>query len=154
MSNSISINDRVKLRFYTLQDISTQQDKDLGRQLFVGQFYGKDILKLSNHLNVRGYKSVKKSGEFSVTKGIHKNIYDTCVNAPKNFNLLNNGLKVYARGLSNDGKQVFFTASSTVNGGQTQGVLSVFYEQNSELSMIGAKTSFTDEKWVVADYEW
>lgn len=130
-SSTSTLKNRIELHFHTLQDNSTKEDLSLGRRVFTGQFKAKDLIKVSNHLNVRGYKKVKKSGDFSVSTGVHKDIYDSLLNTPQDFPHLNNGLSIKAKVFQRDNerKRIFLEGSSIVNGGQTQGVLKVFYEK-------------------------
>lgn len=81
-SSTSTLKNRIELHFHTLQDNSTKEDLSLGRRVFTGQFKAKDLIKVSNQLNVRGYKKVKKSGDFSVSTGVHKDIYDSLLNTP------------------------------------------------------------------------
>lgn len=125
--------EKTQLRFHTLQTFQTKSDSESGRTLYIGLFDAKDVVQLENDSNVRNYLKLDKDGSEKVNTGIHSQIYETLINRPEDFHLLNGGITVCAESLygrDNDRKLISLKNASIINGAQTRGVIRKFLKEN------------------------
>jgi len=140
MNNSIAgeqktraINGNQQLRFHTLQTFQTKTDSESGRTLYIGLFDANDVVQLENYSNVRNFLKLDKDGLEKVNTGVHAKIYETLINRPEDFHLLNGGITVCAESLygrDNDRKLISLKNASIINGAQTRGVIRKFLRDN------------------------
>lgn len=125
------------LHFHTLQSFQTKSDALSGRTLFIGLFEARDVVALDNSENVRDYLSLDKDGNEKVSSGVHAQIYQTLINRPEDFHLLNGGITICAEAVEardNDKKRISLKQASIINGAQTRGVIKKFLKDNPDVT--------------------
>lgn len=132
-----SVGDLKVLHFHTLQSFQTKSDSLSGRTLFIGLFDAKDVIAVDNSDNVRGYLSLNKDGDEKVSSGVHAQIYQTLINRPEDFHLLNGGITICAEAIEardNERKRISLKNASIINGAQTRGVIKAFLRENPDVT--------------------
>ena len=130
----------VELNFHTLSNFQSKKDTESGKSMVIGLFNAKDLIDIPVTGNVRDYLKLNiKTGEHKVNTGVHAQIYDTLLNRPEDFHLLNGGLTLIADAIyerDNNKKRISLVNPQLINGAQTQGVLKTFFnEYNSDINV-------------------
>lgn len=138
MSNStptlVRKTNRLNLLFHSIRHISSPEDIENNRKVYVGQAPVTAILDLPTEENVRDYMLEAEGKKRRRPTQVHKAILDTLENNPANFTVLNSGVVIVARDCEIDEKNRILVLKnpSIVNGSQTQGVIKDFYESRSD----------------------
>ncbi|MCF6236579.1 MAG: AIPR family protein [Gammaproteobacteria bacterium] len=138
MSKTLSARSSAPFHFpyYSFRNISSPEDLDNGRRIYVGQAPISSILDLPTDENVRDYLLDAEGKNRRVPTQVHRAIRDTLENDPDSFSVLNGGTVLVARTCEVNDKQkiVLLNKASIINGSQTQGVIRDFLEQLNEQS--------------------
>ena len=132
----------VTLKFHTLRDFSTKSDQENYRRLWISQINTKELVKkdpngdflVDDSKNVRGFLKTNSSGEKNAKSGVHAIVYSSLEDNSEDFNLLNGGITIIARGceVDNNNKTITLANPSIINGTQTRGVLDLFHQENPD----------------------
>lgn len=120
-----SLNQLFKLNYSSIRKISSPEDTENDRIIYLGQVPVKSILGLPTDENVRSYLLEAEGKQRRRPTDVHKAIKETLLNYPTNFSVLNSGITIIARKaeIDENSKVVTLTSPSIINGAQTQGVL-------------------------------
>jgi len=120
------------LDYHTVRNISTPEDKENNRVVYVGQSKIQAITKIPTNENVRDYLLEAEGKKRKVPTQVHRAIKDTLENNPDNFSVLNSGIVLVARACQIDDKNRKITLEnpSIINGSQTQGVIKDFIAES------------------------
>ena len=133
MSASVNAHSRksLELPFHNVRNISSPEDLDNNRKVYVGQAPVRAILDLPTDENVRDYLVDAEGKQRRRPNQVHKAIRDTLENNPQNFTVLNSGVVIVARACEVDekSKKLILAHPSIINGSQTQGVIRDFYKE-------------------------
>lgn len=131
MSNPAQVVSRklVKLPFHSVRHISSPEDIDNDRKIYVGYTTVSEIVDLPTDANVRDYLVDAEGKQRRRPSQVHKAIQDTLENRPENFSVLNSGVVLVARNCEIDEKEkvLILREPSIINGSQTQGVIRDYY---------------------------
>ena len=134
MSASVGARSRksLELPFHNVRNISSPEDQDNNRKVYVGQAPVRAILDLPTDENVRDYLVDAEGKQRRRPNQVHKAIRDTLENNPQNFTVLNSGVVIVARAceVNEKEKRLHLVNPSIINGSQTQGVIRDFYAEN------------------------
>lgn len=110
---------------YCIRNITSPEDANSNRKIYVGQAPLGSILTLPTEENVRDYLLASEGKKRKVPTQVHRAIRDTLENSPENFTVLNGGIVIVARGceVGKDNKDVSLLRPSIINGSQTQGII-------------------------------
>lgn len=119
-----------QLLFHSIRNISSPEDKENDRTIYIGQAPLTSILDLPADENVRGYLADSPGKQRKSYTSVHKAIRDTLLTDAEKFSVLNSGIVIVARDLSLDEKDRTVTLKnpSIINGSQTQGVINDLYK--------------------------
>jgi hypothetical protein len=125
-SQSAELDSPFIFSFYSIRNITSPEDKDNDRKVYVGQAPLSAILDLNTDANVREY--LIESRKKRVYSQVHRAIRDTLERKPEDFSVLNSGITIVARDceIQEDGR-VILTKPSIINGAQTQGIINDFF---------------------------
>lgn len=114
----------------SIRNISSLQEQNNGRRIYVGQAPIQSLVGLPTDENVRDYL-MDAEGRRRVPTQVHKAIEATLKNNSDNFSLLNSGVVIVARActVDNTKKILTLTGPSIINGSQTQGVIRDFLDK-------------------------
>lgn len=132
----------VSLPFHSVRHISSPEDLENGRKVYVGQAPIQAIVDLPAHENVRDYLLDAEGKKRRTYTFVHKDIMDTLKNYSHNFSVLNSGVAIVARSCEIDekAKRLILIRPSLINGAQTQGVIRDFLEgRNGNIEPIHIK---------------
>ena len=120
------------LEYRVLRNISAPEDEADGRKVYAGQAPASSLLDLEDDDNVREYLVEAKGKQKHSPTLVHQAIRKTLRDHPDQFNILNGGLVIVARGVSVDDtkKVVRLDQPSIINGSQTQGELKRFFSDH------------------------
>lgn len=106
---------------------------ETAHKVYVGNCRLSEILDLNTDENVREF--IPDAGKRRRLSGVHWAIWDTLENRPEDFQYLNGGIVIVARGVKVDDKkrQAILVNPSIINGAQTQGTIRRFVEEKEEL---------------------
>ena len=145
LNSAFGLTKGVSLKFHTLRDFSTKSNIELKRRLWISQINTKELIQLDKNgdklitdsSNVRGYLKTNSAGEKHANSGVHSSIYDTLLNHPEDFSLLNGGITIIAKGceVDNNNKIITLADASIINGTQTRGVLEIFHQEYPDLEI-------------------
>lgn len=123
---------QIRLRYDSIRNISSPEDRDQNRKVYSGHISTQEILGLPTDENVRDYLVEAEGKQKRVLSQVHRAILNTLRNSPSDFCVLNGGFVIVARDCDVDdtNKVLTLTRPSIVNGSQTQGVLRDFYKEN------------------------
>ena len=133
----------VALQFKTLRNISSKEDTFYGRKILVGLAPITELIKLGKDsgdgdvttnvadksANVRDAVKTRKNARINIKSGVASKIYDTLVNEPGQFHLLNNGITILCERseMSKDKENLIsLRKPSIANGGHTHDVIREF----------------------------
>lgn len=117
------------LHYRVCRNISSPEDVKAGRRVYAGQAAASSVLDLEDHENVREYLvDVVGKQKHSPTL-VHQAIRKTLKDHPDQFNILNGGMVIVAKGgtINDNDKVLLLEDASIINGSQTQGELKRFY---------------------------
>jgi len=135
-------NDVVCLPFHSVRHISSPEDVENDRKVYVGQAAIASIVNLSTDEDVRAYLLEAEGKKRRRPTQVHRAIRDTLENYSHNFSVLNSGVVIVARDCEIDEKEkhLLLKRASIVNGAQTQGVIRDFLgKSNGDLPTIHVK---------------
>ncbi len=123
-------NQTFSISYHSIRNITSPEDLDNSRKVYVGQTEAKNIIGLPTDENVRDYMLEAEGKKRRRPTQVHKAIEDTIRNNPQNFSALNSGIVIVARRCEIDEKEkkVLLHKPSIINGSQTQGVIKDFYD--------------------------
>ena len=133
----------VAIQFKTLRNISSKEDTFFGRKILVGLAPITELIKLGKDsgdgdittnvadksANVRDAVKTRKNARINIKSGVASKIYDTLVNEPGQFHLLNNGITILCERseMSKDKENLIsLRKPSIANGGHTHDVIREF----------------------------
>ncbi len=124
----------VLVPFNSVRHISSPEDQENNRKVYVGQAPVQSILDLPTDENVRDYLLEAEGRKRKRPSQVHKAIFDTIKERPDQFTVLNSGVVIVARDCEIDekNKRLKLTRPSIVNGSQTQGVIRDFFHELSD----------------------
>lgn len=128
----------VYFQYHNVRHISSPEDLENDRRIYVGNAPLKSILDLPTDENVRDYLLEAEGKKRRVPTQVHKAILDTLENNPQNFSVLNSGVVVVARNCEIDekNKRLELTKPSIINGSQTQGIVKDFLENLEDVESL------------------
>lgn len=131
----------MELSFHSLRNVSSPEDSQNDRKVFVSQCPVTSIVQLPTNENVRSYLVDANGKQKRTYTAVHKAIRETLLNDPQNFSLLNSGITIVARDIKIDEakKTMSLVEASIVNGSQTQGVISDMLDNEIDLTGIHVK---------------
>ena len=114
--------------YYSLRNITSPEDKDAGREVYVGQAPLSSILDLPVDENVREFLPENKKRK--VYSQVHWAIWDTLKYRPEEFSVLNGGVAIVTgiADVQDKDRLLRLYNASIINGAQTQGVVRDFYQ--------------------------
>lgn len=117
-----------RFQFYNVRNISSPEDLQNGRKVFVGYAPISSVRNLPTDENVREYLLEAEGKQRRRPTQVHKAIQETLNSQPDNFSVLNSGIVIVARDCEIDEKEksLLLLKPSIINGSQTQGVLKDF----------------------------
>lgn len=145
-----------KLPFHAVRNISSPEDTNNNRRVYVGQTHIKNVVGIPTDENVRDYMLDAEGKQRRVPTQVHRAILDTLRNNPDNFSVLNSGLVIVARACDIDDKSKVLSLSdpSIINGSQTQGVITDFLKDvHKEPDMFGEYSAHVKFEIIVTDSE-
>jgi hypothetical protein len=101
----------------SISDITTDADRAMSVQHWVGQAPITEVLELDTSENIRAFVESKRRTP------LHKEILATLQDSPVFFPILNGGLTIVASEIKQFDSSIHLTNPSIINGGQTQGVI-------------------------------
>lgn len=136
MSNSGSTSRRsvVALPFHSIRSVSSPEDTENGRKVYMGHVPITAIVSLSTEANVRDYLLEAEGRKARKPTQVHRAILETLESTPANFSVLNGGLVLVAHSCEIDekGKVLNLGEPSIINGSQTQGIVKDFLRHRKE----------------------
>lgn len=147
---------KVRLNFSSLRNLSSPEDLANNRKTYAGQVPLKSILELPTNENVRTYLP-ESSGKLKKSyTSVHKAIRDTLLNDSESFSVLNSGIVIVSRDVSDideKEKHLILHDPSIINGAQTQGVLKDLYkvDQLPENTHIKFEIIVTNDEDLIAE---
>ncbi len=137
--------DQFALNYRVCRNISSPEDEAAGRRVYSGQAAASCVLDLEDDENVREYLVDAAGKQKQSPTLVHQAIRKTLRDHPDQFNILNGGMVIVARGGKvDDAKKVLYLNSpSIINGSQTQGELRRFFADGfSEESALDPSIKF------------
>lgn len=127
--------DILELKYYSVRNITSPEDKQNGRSVYAGQMPIESIVSLPTNENVREYLADAMGKKRRVLTQVHRAIKDTLRNHPEMFSVLNGGVVIVARDHELDEKNMVLKMlkPSIINGSQTQGVIKDFLAEITEV---------------------
>lgn len=112
-------------KYYCLRNISSPEDGENNRKVFVGQAPILSIIDLPTDENVREYLLEAEGRIRRKPTQVHRAIKDTLENVSDNFSVLNSGIVIVARecNIHDKEKCIELFKPSIINGSQTQGII-------------------------------
>jgi hypothetical protein len=128
---------RTTFNYHTLRNISSPDDLANDRRVYSGNAPGTAFLNLPEDENVRGYLVTAEGKKRQRLTDVHRQIRDTLENKPEDFSILNGGVVIVAAAAEVDEKEkrVTLLAPSIINGSQTRGELSRYFEHCKEMGI-------------------
>jgi hypothetical protein len=116
------------LPFQSIRHISSPEDLENERKIYVGQTLISSVMDLPTDENVRDYLLEAEGRQRRRPTQVNKAIRDTLENYSSNFSVLNSGIVIVARDSEIDEKNKILKLMepSVINGAQTQGVIRDF----------------------------
>jgi hypothetical protein len=111
------------------RNISSPEDEAAGRRVYSGQAAASNVLELEDDENVREYLVDAAGKQKQSPTLVHQAIRKTLRDHPDQFNILNGGMVIVARGgkIDDNHKVLMLDSPSIINGSQTQGELKRFF---------------------------
>jgi len=130
-----------KIPFHNVRNISSPEDIECNRKVYVGQTTITSITNLPTNENVRDYLLEAEGKIRRRPTQVHRAIHDTLENNPENFSVLNSGVVIVARDCVIDEKEkaLFLTKPSIINGSQTQGVIKDYLKELGTVGFNGSQ---------------
>jgi len=121
----------VDFPFHSVRNISSPEDLENDRKIYVGQTRISHILEFSTDENVRKYYLDAEGKKRRTTTQVHRAIKDTLENYSHKFSVLNSGVTIVARHCDVDdtNKCLRLLKPGIINGAQTQGVIKDFLKK-------------------------
>jgi hypothetical protein len=125
---------RTTFHYHTLRNISSPDDVANDRRVYSGAAPATAFLNLPEDENVRGYLVTAEGKKRQRLTDVHRQIRDTLENKPEDFSILNGGIVIVAASAEVDEKEkrVTLLAPSIINGSQTRGELTRYFEHCKE----------------------
>ena len=130
-----SQNDILELKYFSVRNITSPEDKQNGRAIYAGQMPIQSVTAIPTNENVREYLAEAPGKKRRALTQVHKAIIDTLKNNPEMFSVLNGGIVIVARDYELDEKNMILRIlkPSIIYGSQTEGVIKDFLKKISEL---------------------
>jgi hypothetical protein len=147
-------------KYYCLRNISSPEDGENGRKVFVGQAPIRSIIDLPTDENVREYLLEAEGRIRRKPTQVHRAIKDTLENASDNFSVYNSGIVIVARECNIFDKERYIELfqPSIINGSQTQGIIKdhlkkelVSKAEEKDPTHIKYEIIVTDEEGLIAE---
>jgi hypothetical protein len=131
----------VDLDFHSIRNISSPEDLQNNRKVFISQSDINSIVDIPTNENVRNYLAEADGKVRKSYTSVHKAIKETLINDSENFSMLNSGLTIIASDIEIDekSKKARLKKPSIVNGSQTQGVIKDLLDEGYVLDGIHVK---------------
>lgn len=125
------------LDFNSVRNISSPEDLENNRKIYVGHMPIRAILGIPTDENVRDYLLEADGKQRAKPTKVHSAIKETLVDRPQDFSVLNGGIVIVARDVEIDekNKKLILSRPSIINGSQTQGVINDFFKKYSQESI-------------------
>jgi hypothetical protein len=122
-----------ELPYITCRNISAPEDEAAGRKVYAGHAPASSVLGLEDDENVREYLVDAQGKQKRTPTLVHQAIRKTLEDQPDQFSILNGGMVIVARGAEIDDKRktLILKRPSIINGSQTQGELSRYFQKYS-----------------------
>lgn len=139
------------------RNISALEDEREGRKVYAGQAPATSVLEFEDNENVREYLVDAKGKQKQSPTLVHQAIRKTLKDNTDQFNILNGGMVIVARGARNDDtkKVIYLDRPSIINGSQTQGELQRFFDSMTEKGVLNPSVKFelivTDDDDLIAE---
>ncbi|PWB42907.1 MAG: hypothetical protein C3F12_13435 [Candidatus Methylomirabilota bacterium] len=142
----------VHFPFHSVRHISSPEDIDNNRRIYVGHAPISAAIDLPTDENVRDYLLEAEGRKKRRPTQVHKAIQDTLENNPHNFSVLNSGIVIVARDceINEKDKYLILRRPSIINGSQTQGVIRDFLKNRNPEDVFPSHIKF---EVVVSDNE-
>jgi hypothetical protein len=129
--NKPNVRDAFALHYRVCRNISSPEDEAAGRKVYAGQASASAVLELEDDENVRQYLVDAAGKQKQSPTLVHQAIRKTLRDHPDQFNILNGGMVIVARGgtINDTAKVLNLISPSIINGSQTQGELRRFYAE-------------------------
>lgn len=126
-----SVRDTFVLDYRVCRNISSPEDEAAGRRVYAGQAAASSVLELEDDENVREYLVNAAGKQKQSPTLVHQAIRKTLRDHPDQFNILNGGMVIVARGgkIDDTKKVLVLENPSIINGSQTQGELRRFFAE-------------------------
>jgi hypothetical protein len=117
------------LHYRVCRNISSPEDEAAGRRVWAGQAAASAVLELEDDENVREYLVDAAGKQKQTPTLVHQAIRKTLRDHPDQFNILNGGMVIVARGgkIDDSKKMLMLDGASIINGSQTQGELRRYF---------------------------
>jgi len=142
MAKSASARSRKPFKFYfhSVRHVSSPEDLDNNRRVYVGTAPIGAVVDLNTNENVRDYLLEAEGRKRRRPTQVHRAIQETLENNPQDFSVLNSGVTIVARAsdVHEKNKCMLLTDPSIINGSQTQGVIKDFLQNGTLASDEGA----------------
>ena len=147
-------------KYHNIRNISSPEDVDSNRKVFVGQAQIMSIIDLPTDENVRDYMVEAPGKKRRTPTQVHRAIKDTLVNHSDNFSVFNSGIVIVAREceIHDKNKYIELWRPSIINGSQTQGVIRDYLNEindrkveESILTHIKYEIIVTDDDGLIAE---
>lgn len=121
---------RVSFEYNSLRNISSPDDVANDRRVYSGHAPAQSFLALPEDQNVRGDLVTAEGKKRQRLTDVHRQIRETLQNKPADFCILNGGVVIVCSAAEVDekAKRVSLDAPSIINGSQTRGELSRYFE--------------------------
>lgn len=123
--------DEFVLNYRVCRNISSPEDIEAGRRVYSGQAAASAVLELEDDENVREYLVNAAGKQKQSSTLVHQAIRKTLRDHPDQFNILNGGMVIVARGgrIDDTAKWLKLESPSIINGSQTQGELRRYFDE-------------------------
>ncbi|MBD8552559.1 AIPR family protein [Sphingomonas sp. CFBP 8764] len=123
--------DAFVLDYRVCRNISSPEDVEAGRRVYSGQAAASAVLLLEDDENVREYLVNAAGKQKQSSTLVHQAIRKTLRDHPDQFNILNGGMVIVARGgkIDDTAKSLTLDSPSIINGSQTQGELRRYFDE-------------------------
>jgi hypothetical protein len=126
-----NVRDSFALHYRVCRNISSPEDEAAGRRVYSGQAAASAVLPLEDDENVREYLVNAVGKQKQSPTLVHQAIRKTLRDHPDQFNILNGGMVIVARGgkIDDAKKILLLDTPSIINGSQTQGELRRYFAE-------------------------
>lgn len=124
----------ISIPFHSIRNISSPEDQQQGRAVYMGQLPIASIVDLPSHENVRGYLVEAEGKQRKTPTQVHLAIRETLNEKPSDFSVLNGGVVIVARKsvIDEKSRHLQMTGASIINGSQTQGEIKQYISSGGD----------------------